>query len=754
MVAQCMTHSSQVVSFKGLVRNNTMTLMVMNISRMGNIVLTLEETIELIRKHLPEYDRNDIMKMVNEKRQELGPEVVNEESAAMIVARELGIDLQQVTARSRQRIEDISETDRNVVITAKVIHIGTVRTFARKDGGGEGKVASITLADETVQIRVALWDEMTKAVSEGAVSVGNIIQIRGAYVRKGLKDKIELNLGRTGGIKIFEEHEIEGLDIKVGEPKTNTISELTEDMYDVTLTVKVQRKFRLSTFTRKADGTEGKVLSMIVGDDTGTTRLVFWDEHAEVAENIEEGEVIRVTGIRTRPGRNAGEIEAHLTRSSNIERNLKVKMDVVEPTGLDGGGEPTGRIPIDEMQIGMRDVDLEAKVFRIFPPKEFERKGERGQVQNIIVVDESGKSVRVAFWNDDVEKIKNLQEGDIVRVRHGYVKKGYRDDIEFGVGQKAEIEINPKDSKIASLDIQITSSLDSTSSDPLGRVRIEDMKIGMWDVDIEGKVFRIFPPNEWSRDGKQGLVQNIIIVDESEKSIRAAFWNEHVDLLKDVKEGDVVRIKHGYIKKGYQGDIEFGVGQKAEIEINPKDSDASKLEINGKRFTPVIVGQRTFIADIGEESEGDTLEVCGIIVAVGQHNPIYPACPECMKKAEFVDDDFVCKEHGNVRPEYRMLYKVTIDDGSGSIRATLFGKSGENLLGMTADEAQTLIKKSNNDKAPIEKNADRILGSYVVVKGRVTRYKDSFDITASDLSFADPVEEIARMKQSVESYLN
>jgi replication factor A1 len=721
---------------------------------MESIVLTLEETIQLIQKHLPEYDRKAIMGMVNEKRQELGPEVVNEESAAMIVARELGIDLQQVSVRSRQKIEDISETDRNVTLTAKVVNIGTVRTFTRKDSG-EGKVASITVADETGQMRVTLWDDMTRAVSEGAVSTGNVVQIRGAYVRKGMRDKLELNLGRTGGIRILEDYELEELDIKVGEPKSVSISELAQDMFDLTLTVKVERVFKLSTFTRKSDGTEGKVLSMVVGDDTGTTRLVFWDENAESARDVKEGEVIRVTGAMTRQGRNEGEIEVHLGRSSQIERRLKVKIDVPTDSNLSAAAEELGRVTVKEMKIGMRDVDLEGKVYRIFPPNQFERDGEQGQVQNIIVVDESEKPIRAAFWHGDVEKIKDLNEGDVIRVKHGYIKKGYRDDIEFGVGRNAEIVINPKGSKLASLKIDVeNSNLEESASGPLGRVKIEDLEIGMRDVDLEGKVYRIFPPNQFERDGEQGQVQNIIIADESGKSVRAVFWHEDVDKIKDVSEGDVIRVLHGYIKKGYRDDIEFVAGQNSEIEINPKNSEVSSLKLEGVKFVPVVTGQRTLIADIGESSEGMTLEVCGIVVAVGQNSPVYPACPECMKKVEYVTDSFVCKEHGNVNPEYRILYKITIDDGTGPIRATLFGNAGEELLGMTAQEAQALIDKSKNDRAPIEKNSDRMLGSYVVVKGRVNKYKDSLDITVSDLSFADPVKEIARMKASIEEYLN
>ena len=109
--------------------------------RMVPILLTLEETIQLILKQLPEYDRKDILTMIDEKRQELGPEVVNEESAAMIVARELGIDLQQLSPKSRLRIEDIAETTRNVALIGKVASVGEPRTFARKSGEGEGQEA-------------------------------------------------------------------------------------------------------------------------------------------------------------------------------------------------------------------------------------------------------------------------------------------------------------------------------------------------------------------------------------------------------------------------------------------------------------------------------------------------------------------------------------------------------------------------------------------------------------------------------------
>ncbi len=101
-----------------------------------------------------------------------------------------------------------------------------------------------------------------------------------------------------------------------------------------------------------------------------------------------------------------------------------------------------------------------------------------------------------------------------------------------------------------------------------------------------------------------------------------------------------------------------------------------------------------------------------------------------------------------------MRYKVTLDDGFGSIRATLFGETGEALLQMTAQEAFDLISKSGNNQAPIEQNTDKMLGQHIAIQGRVTKYKDSVDIAASGLDFADSVEEIKRMKQNVMDMLD
>ncbi|MHA1943109.1 MAG: OB-fold nucleic acid binding domain-containing protein [Candidatus Thorarchaeota archaeon] len=591
-------------------------------------MLTLEETIERILKHRSDYERKDILKMIEEKRQELGPEVINDESAAMIVARELGVDLHQMSPAARQKIEDITETTRNVAITARVDNIGVVRTFSRKDGGGDGKVASIRVSDETGSIRVVLWDELTKAVEEELISVDDVIQLRGAYVKKGLGDSIELNLGRRGHIRQLEEYEIEelGVDFGTSHSEDMKISDLKEGLFGISVKSVIQRVFKLSTFTRQRDQSEGKVLSMIAADETGTVRLVFWDESATAMENVPEGEVIRLGNVNTRLNRDGTDVEVHVGKSAVIERGLKEKIDAVERAPVGGGSEP------------------------------------------------------------------------------------------------------------------------------LGLKSIVDLATGMWDVDIEGKVVTAYDVTTFTtKDDKEGRVRNLVLADESGNT-RVTFWNEDIDKIEDIKEGDIIKILHGYVKEGYRGGVEFQVGRKAEITINPKGSKLKKLDVSQVSLQPLTKASRVLIGDIGDNYEDNNVEICGIVVNLSQSmSPIYQACPSCNKKLEETDGGYVCKSCGKVdKPEPRMLYKITVDDGSGSMRVTLFGKVGEELLQMTAAEADKIIKKSGKDEQPLIENSDKVVGRYISVYGRVKKFRESLDLSANGFEFADPVREVKRLKEEIQ----
>ena len=592
-------------------------------------MLTLEETIELILKHRKDYERSQILEMVKEKRQELGPEVVNDESAAMIVARELDVDLHRATPKARTTIKDITLSTRNVNLYAQVRNIGDVRTFSRKDGG-QGRVASLTLGDETGTIRLALWDDKTDILKEDALSVGCIVQIMKAYVREGLGKALELNLGRMGGIRILEDYEVDELNLDFGDEDSHldyvSIRDLEAGRYDVSIKAKVRWVSDISEFTRK-DGTNGRVMSVFAADESGSTRIVFWDERVDDAKDIEVGEVIAVERGYTRLSSRNDEVELHTGRSSEI-------------------------------------------------------------------------------------------------------KTGLEDDIEVSASDAPRQE-----------------------STPLGRKNIEDLTTGMWDVDVEGQVAMVHDVRTFQKkDGGEGRVQNLILVDKTGR-IRSVFWDDDVDTISSVKEGDVVRISHAYVKEGFMQALEVVAGRNSEITVNPDDSDLISLDLSGVTEQATIVPSRVTIGDIDDDNEGKTVEVYGIVVGIGQASPVYQACPDCNKKLEQTEDGFYCRtcSKGVDEPDPRMFYKITLDDGTETIRATMFGDVAEKLLGLTAKQAMDMIVKTGNISEPIRRNSDKILGRYLCVVGRINKFRDSIEISAAGFDFADPIKEIKRLKASIKN---
>jgi len=152
--------------------------------------------------------------------------------------------------------------------------------------------------------------------------------------------------------------------------------------------------------------------------------------------------------------------------------------------------------------------------------------------------------------------------------------------------------------------------------------------------------------------------------------------------------------------------------------------------------------------------EGKNVEVGGLIMGVSRRSPIYAACPNCRKKLEEAADGFRCPVCGSIpTPEYRMLYKVTLDDGSGTIPVTLFGSSAEQLIGITAQEAHEMIERSGNPTEPFDRNAHRILGTRIVIQGRVTKFRDTLEIAASSLLFPELSDEIQRERRHIESLM-
>ncbi|MEM4781352.1 MAG: single-stranded DNA binding protein [Halalkalicoccus sp.] len=192
-----------------------------------------------------------------------------------------------VQIRDTYRIEELSMGLSDVNLRGKVLATDSIRTFDRDDGS-EGRVANLTLGDETGRIRITLWDERTEAVEE--FSPNQSVEITDGYVRER-NGALELHVGNRGAIERIDEA-VEYV------PQTTPIADLEiEDVADIGGVVRSADPKR--TFDRD-DGSEGQVRNVRIQDETGDIRVALWGEKADI--DLGPGDTVQFADVEIQDG--------------------------------------------------------------------------------------------------------------------------------------------------------------------------------------------------------------------------------------------------------------------------------------------------------------------------------------------------------------------------------------------------------------------------------------------------------------------
>lgn len=190
------------------------------------------------------------------------------------------------------KINEIKSGMSGLNVAGRVIDIGAMRTFQRKDGTA-GKVTNITLGDETGKIRVTLWD--SKAENIG-FKPGDTVEILNGYARENtFSNQTELQLGSGGSI----------MKSSAAVNYSETITPIADIEINSAYTIKghVSGLDEIREFDR-ADGTKSRVSNIYVSDETGRIRVALWGEHADVVKELDIGSEILIIDAYAKSGRN------------------------------------------------------------------------------------------------------------------------------------------------------------------------------------------------------------------------------------------------------------------------------------------------------------------------------------------------------------------------------------------------------------------------------------------------------------------
>lgn len=243
------------------------------------------------------------------------------------------------------QVEDLALGRSDVSLVGTVLSTDSVRTFSRDDGS-EGKVANLTLGDETGRVRVTLWDEKADLAEE--FEVDETVEVIDGYVRER-DDDLELHVGNRGDIERIDE-DVEYV------PETTDIADL-EIGQTADIAGGVVETDPIRTFDRD-DGSEGQVRNVRIKDETGEIRVALWGDKADT--DIDLADHVLFTDVEIQDGWQ-DEIEA----SANWRSTVRV-LDGSPATGVDsvestsGTGGSGGASTADNQATGQSETGLSA----------------------------------------------------------------------------------------------------------------------------------------------------------------------------------------------------------------------------------------------------------------------------------------------------------------------------------------------------------------------------------------------------------
>ncbi|MBT3814339.1 hypothetical protein HOE37_01385 [Candidatus Woesearchaeota archaeon] len=201
------------------------------------------------------------------------------------------------------------------------------------------------------------------------------------------------------------------------------IKEIYAGMRNVSTVGKVVRKFDVHEF-QKGDST-GKVCSLIIGDETGTTRVVFWNEQVDLLQNVNQDDIILVENAYVRENNNNKEI--HLGDRGDIKVNPEGEK--VETVRQSNSFE---RKTIADLNDNADGVEILGTVVQVFDPRFFMvhpesgrriREGEEAGVTPALsyvlnaVLDDGTGTIRAVFWKNQTNHLLDKAEEDMAKFK-------------------------------------------------------------------------------------------------------------------------------------------------------------------------------------------------------------------------------------------------------------------------------------------------------------------------------------------------
>ncbi|MFH1174049.1 MAG: OB-fold nucleic acid binding domain-containing protein [archaeon] len=218
------------------------------------------------------------------------------------------------------------------------------------------------------------------------------------------------------------------LGVKLFDPTNLKVKDVIIGMRSIDLAGRVIKKYEERTFNTA--GREGKVANFLIGDETGSIRVVLWNKQVENFSLFNEGDIVKVIGGFVRANQDRPEL--HLNDTSKISINPSG----VHITEIAQQAPATSKRKL-VVQLTEQDFSVEilATIVQVFDMRFYDtcprcnKKVQQAQcethgsitpntgyVLNCFLDDGSG-NIRVVFFNEQVRQLLAMQDEPLKAMR-------------------------------------------------------------------------------------------------------------------------------------------------------------------------------------------------------------------------------------------------------------------------------------------------------------------------------------------------
>ncbi len=272
-------------------------------------------------------------------------------------------------------------------------------------------------------------------------------------------------------------------------------------------------------------------------------------------------------------------IEEKVLELSNLVSEEGAAYIIAKEEGLDLLEKKDRTLKIKNIIPRMKSMEIVGKILDISELNEFERKDKKGKVQSINIGDETGK-IRVVFWNDKTDLLKDFKEGETVRVKNGFTKANTFGMPEIHMGRSSTLDKEDKEIKVTEEKEMYKSLVERKNLKDLKENDFPEIRGAV--VSTSEKEFVTCPQcgakleeingSQVCKDhGKVEPKKNLILrgyLDDGTSAFRFVSFRETAEKIKNENLVGKERLFMGRVKKNeYFGDLEMIVNQVKEMNV-------------------------------------------------------------------------------------------------------------------------------------------------------------------------------------------